>query len=60
MSHVNLFRTDYGHLLEAQVDEIDELTGIKSPADLSLYSAITVISKNPVGQLFIYQQQPVE
>lgn len=47
MSHVVIFKTDYGHLLEVQVDEIDELTGIKSPANLSLYSSITIISKKP-------------
>jgi len=47
MSHVNIFRTDYGHLLEVQVEEIDELTGVKSPADLSLYSSITVIARKP-------------
>jgi hypothetical protein len=49
MSHVNIFRTDYGHLLEVQVDEINELTEIKSPADLSSYTTITIISKKPSG-----------
>lgn len=47
MSHVHIFRTDYGHLLEVQVNEIDELTEIESPADLSLYSSITVIARKP-------------
>lgn len=47
MSHINLFRTDYGHLLEVQVDEIDELTEVYSPANLSLYSSITVIARKP-------------
>jgi|MudIll2142460700_1097286.scaffolds.fasta_scaffold02356_6 hypothetical protein len=51
MSHVNIFRTDYGHLLEIQVDEIDELTGIKSPANLALYSSITVIARKPSDTL---------
>ena len=71
MSHVTIFKTDYGHLLEIQVDEYDELTGISSPADLSLYSTITIIAKKPSdtivnlsatasGLNYVYATTPVD
>lgn len=51
MSHVIIFKTDYGHLLEIQVDEYNDLTHVSYPADLSLYSTITVIAKKPQEEI---------
>ncbi len=49
MSHTIIFKTDYGHTLDVEVNEYDELTGSSSPADLSLYTVKKIIIKKPDG-----------
>jgi len=51
MSHVTIFKTDYGHILEVLVNEYDELTGISSPAYLSSYTTKTIIAKKPSDEI---------
>jgi len=47
MTHTIIYKTDYGHLLQVYVEEYNELTGVKSPADLSPYSSRIIIIKKP-------------
>ena len=52
MSHVKIFKTDYGHQMEVLVEEYDEDTGLASgPADLSLYTSKTIIMKKPNSEI---------
>lgn len=52
MSHVLIFKTDYGHTLQVLVEEFDEDTGKASgPANLSLYDSKTVIMKKPNDEI---------
>lgn len=49
MSHTIIFKTDYGHIIDVDVSEYDELTGLSSIADLSLYTTKQIIIKKPGG-----------
>lgn len=51
MTHVIMYKTDYGHLLQVYVEEYNELTGAKTPADLSSYTAKTIILKKPNNEI---------
>lgn len=47
MTHTIIFKTDYGHLMQVYVEEYNEITGVKTPADLSPYTSMTIIMKKP-------------
>lgn len=52
MSHVKIFKTDYGHTIEVLIEAYDEDTGLASgPANLSLYDSKTIIMKKPTGEI---------
>jgi len=58
MSHTIIFKTDYGHILDVLVEEYDELTGLSSPADLSLYTTREIIAKKPNNELVYLSTTP--
>lgn len=47
MSHTIIFKTDYGHLLQVEVDELNDLTGTEAPTDVSPYTTKVIIGKKP-------------
>lgn len=60
MSHVLIYKTDYGHTLQVLVEEYDEDTGKASgPANLSLYTSKTVIMKKPDDNILYLTGVPV-
>jgi hypothetical protein len=47
MTHIIIFKADYGHLLKVEVNEYDELTGVESPSNLAPYTSKWIIGKKP-------------
>lgn len=60
MSHVLVFKNDYGHTIQVLVEEYDEDTGLSAgPADLSLYTSKTIVMKKPNDEIVYLTGTPV-
>ena len=47
MSHTIIFKKDYGHFLQVEVDELNDITGALYPTDVSPYTTKLIIGKKP-------------